>query len=69
MTNPFENEDGIYLVLINSSGQHSLWPEHIEVPGGWTIDYGPAARHSCLEHIDANWTNMRPTWLAPERDQ
>ncbi|MEU7735437.1 MbtH family protein, partial [Streptomyces griseus] len=31
MTNPFEDEDGTYLVLVNDEGQHSLWPAFAEV--------------------------------------
>jgi len=26
MTNPFEDNESDYLVLINDEGQHSLWP-------------------------------------------
>ena len=37
MTNPFEDEKGVYHVLINEEGQHSLWPAFKEVPLGWTI--------------------------------
>ena len=32
MTNPFEDEKGVYHVLINDEGQHSLWPAFKEVP-------------------------------------
>ena len=37
MTNPFEDENGVYHVLVNDEGQHSLWPSFIDVPKGWTI--------------------------------
>ena len=37
MTNPFEDENGVYHVLINEEGQHSLWPAFRDVPEGWTI--------------------------------
>ena len=37
MTNPFEDEKGVYHVLINEEGQHSLWPAFKEVPLGWNI--------------------------------
>jgi len=37
MTNPFENPEGRYLVLVNGEGQHSLWPSFCEVPAGWTV--------------------------------
>lgn len=63
MTNPFENPDGTYLALVNDEGQYSLWPEFAAVPAGWTIAHGPAARQSCLDHINANWTDMRPKSL------
>ena len=35
MTNPFEDQDGEYLVLVNDEGQHSLWPAFREIPAGW----------------------------------
>ena len=33
MTNPFEDENGTFLVLSNDEGQHSLWPAFAEVLG------------------------------------
>ncbi|MGW3730031.1 MbtH family protein, partial [Streptomyces sp. NPDC000851] len=36
-TNPFDDADGRFLVLVNDEGQHSLWPSFADVPGGWTI--------------------------------
>ena len=50
-TNPFEDENGSYLALINDEGQYSLWPEYIEVPAGWTTVQGPAGRQTCLDYI------------------
>ena len=66
MTNPFENADGIYLVLTNEEDQHSLWPEWADVPDGWTIVFGPAARADCVSYIERNWTDMRPRSLVTE---
>jgi MbtH protein len=63
MANPFEDADGTYLVLVNDENQHSLWPTFAEVPAGWTTTHGPAPRQSCLDHIEATWTDMRPTSL------
>ncbi len=34
MTNSFEDENGVYHVLVNEEGQHSIWPSFIEVPRG-----------------------------------
>ncbi|ADJ46796.1 MbtH protein [Amycolatopsis mediterranei S699] len=68
MTNPFEDPSGTYLVLVNAENQHSLWPEPNDVPPGWTVTFGPAARQSCLDHVEANWTDMRPKSLADAMD-
>jgi len=63
VTNPFEDEKGIFHVLINDEGQHSLWPSFIEVPAGWTIIHKSDNRAACLDFIDKNWTDMRPKSL------
>jgi MbtH protein len=62
-TNPFEDENGTYHVLINDEGQHSLWPSFVEVPDGWTIILKSDTRAACLEFINKNWTDMRPKSL------
>jgi MbtH protein len=63
VTNPFEDENGVYHVLINDEGQHSLWPSFIEVPKGWTIVHNADSRAACLEFINQHWTDMRPNSL------
>lgn len=32
MSNPFEDPEGTYLVLVNDENQHSLWPDFVDVP-------------------------------------
>ncbi|RSN69419.1 MULTISPECIES: MbtH family protein [Actinomadura] len=63
MTNPFEDPDGTYLVLVNDEGQHSLWPSFAEVPAGWTVAKDEDTRDACLRYVDENWTDMRPKSL------
>jgi MbtH protein len=63
VTNPFEDENGVFHVLINEEGQHSLWPSFIEVPQGWRIIHESDNRAACLDFINKNWTDMRPTSL------
>jgi MbtH protein len=62
-TNPFEDEDANYFVLINDEGQHSLWPVFADVPDGWEIIFGEDKRQACLDFIEKNWTDMRPKSL------
>lgn len=63
MTNPFDNPDGVFLVLVNHENQHSLWPEFAAVPEGWTRVHGPASRAECLEYVEREWTDLRPKSL------
>ncbi|MFD7027572.1 MbtH family protein [Streptomyces sp. NPDC059917] len=63
MTNPFENPNGTYLVLINDERQHSVWPETVEVPAGWTVVKPGGTREDALAYIEENWTDMRPASL------
>ncbi|MFD5427798.1 MbtH family protein [Streptomyces sp. NPDC127084] len=61
--NPFEDPDGVYLVLVNDEGQHSLWPSFAEVPEGWTVALHETDRQQALDYINTNWTDMRPKSL------
>ncbi|MFD6227979.1 MbtH family protein [Streptomyces sp. NPDC060232] len=69
MSNPFEDDNSGYLVLVNDENQHSLWPVWIDVPAGWTTVHGEASRQECLDWIEANWTDIRPASLLATLDQ
>lgn len=62
-TNPFEDPDGTYLVLVNDEGQHSLWPAFVEVPAGWHVALKETDRQSALDYVNEHWTDMRPKSL------
>ncbi|MFE4667105.1 MbtH family protein [Streptomyces sp. NPDC056716] len=68
MSNPFEDPDGTYLVLVNDENQHSLWPDFVAVPDGWRTVHGPQTRPSCVEYVETHWTDMRPRSLAESMD-
>ncbi|MEU5690773.1 MbtH family protein [Actinosynnema sp. NPDC020468] len=63
MTNPFDDENGTFLVLVNDENQHSLWPTFVEVPAGWRGVHGPESRQSCLDYVEEHWTDLRPASL------
>ena len=67
-SNPFEDPDGTYLVLVNDEGQHSLWPSFVDVPAGWTVALGETTRDACLDYVNANWTDLRPASLIRSMD-
>ena len=63
MSNPFEDENGEYCVLVNDEGQYSLWPTFREIPDGWTPEGPRGAREACLKYVEEVWTDMRPKSL------
>ena len=63
MTNPFEDDNSEYLVLINHENQHSLWPAWREIPAGWSAVGPKGKRQECLDWIEAHWIDMRPKSL------
>ncbi|MDG9723029.1 MULTISPECIES: MbtH family protein [unclassified Streptomyces] len=67
-TNPFDDTDGRFRVLVNDEGQHSLWPSFAEVPGGWRTVFEENTRDACLEYVESNWTDLRPRSLAESMD-
>jgi MbtH protein len=65
-TNPFDDENGRFSVLVNDEDQHSLWPTFAAVPTGWRVVFGAgdgASRADCLAYVEANWTDLRPRSL------
>ncbi|NKY96309.1 MbtH family protein [Glycomyces fuscus] len=63
MSNPFDDEDARFLVLVNDEGQHSLWPAFAEVPRGWRVAQGESSRAEALEYVEREWTDLRPASL------
>ncbi|GKU52261.1 hypothetical protein NJB14195_35050 [Mycobacterium montefiorense] len=61
--NPFDDEKGSFLVLVNDEDQHSLWPVFASTPAGWRVVYGEADRAACLDYIEQNWSDIRPRSL------
>ncbi|MEU4119329.1 MbtH family protein [Kitasatospora sp. NPDC028055] len=63
MSNPFDDEQGTFLVLANHENQHSLWPAFAEVPAGWRTVKDTCTRQEALDHIERTWTDLRPQSL------
>jgi MbtH protein len=60
MNNPFDDQGGAFVVLINDQGQYSLWPAVAGTPAGWSIACEQNGRQVCIEYISRNWTDMGP---------
>jgi MbtH protein len=66
VTNPFEDPEAQYRVLINDEDQYSLWPAFADIPAGWTVAQDLAGRADSIAFVEANWTDMRPRSLAEQ---
>ncbi|WP_430593162.1 MbtH family protein [Humidisolicoccus flavus] len=62
MTNPFDDSDANFRVLVNEATQHSLWPEFADIPQGWVSVFGPAIKEDCLEYVNAHWQDISPVY-------
>ncbi|TWF80007.1 MbtH protein [Pseudonocardia hierapolitana] len=62
-TNPFDDESGEFVALVNGEEQYSLWPTFAPVPDGWTAVHGPGSRAEVLAFIESTWTDLRPASL------
>lgn len=60
MTNPFDDPEGRFLVLVNDEAQHSLWPSFVDVPDGWRTVFGEDSRDACLAYVEEHWKDLRP---------
>ena len=68
-TNPFDDEAGTFLVVVNDEDQHSLWPAFADVPAGWRKVFGEASRPECLAYVEEHWTDIRPKSLREAMDR
>jgi MbtH protein len=60
VSNPFDNQDGVFVVLTNDRRQYSIWPAATETPAGWSVVSERDTRDASIEYINTNWTDMRP---------
>ena len=62
-TNPFDDPDGRFYVLVNGEEQYSLWPSFAEIPSGWSVAMSETDRQSAVDYVNEHWTDMRPKSL------
>jgi MbtH protein len=58
-----EEDDRIYLVVMNHEEQYSIWLKGKEIPSGWRAVGKEGPKSDCLAYIDEVWTDMRPLSL------
>lgn len=64
-----EEDKAIYKVVMNHEEQYSIWPDHREIPLGWTAVGKAGTKAECLEYIEQVWTDMRPLSLRKKMEE
>jgi MbtH protein len=54
-----EQDNSIYIVLINAEEQYSLWLKHTAVPAGWRAVGKEGTKAECSKYVEEVWTDMR----------
>lgn len=68
MVNVFDDENTVFVVLVNDEEQYSLWPQFKDIPAGWRQTGPTGGKAECLAFIEGAWTDMRPLSLRRQRD-
>lgn len=63
-----EEDETIYVVVVNDEEQYSIWPEYKALPAGWRTVGKSGPKAECLAHIKEVWTDMRPLSLRKQMD-
>ncbi|VXD10563.1 conserved hypothetical protein, MbtH-like, involved in Hassallidin biosynthesis [Planktothrix serta PCC 8927] len=59
-----QDDNTIYLVVVNHEEQYSIWPKwKQELPLGWKSVGKEGFKKECLDYIAEVWTDMRPLSL------
>ncbi|MFE9402654.1 MbtH family protein [Streptomyces sp. NPDC006530] len=60
MSNPFDDQDGSFLVVVNGAGRPSLWPAFAPCPDGRQVALGAGPRDAALAFAEERWRDPRP---------
>jgi MbtH protein len=58
-----EDDQTVYVVVVNHEEQYSIWPDYRPIPDGWRAAGKTGPKAECLAYIDELWTDMRPLSL------
>lgn len=60
--------DGSWGVVVNATGQYSVWEAGRALPAGWRATGTSGTREACLDHIAEVWPDPRPQAAQTLRD-
>jgi len=69
LINSDEEDNTIYLVVMNHEEQYSIWPDYKAIPNGWKAVGKSGNKQECLNYIKDVWTDMRPLSLRKQMER
>lgn len=63
-----EEDNSVYIVVVNHEEQYSIWSEYKEIPAGWVTVGKSGNKQDCLNYIKDVWTDMRPLSLRKQME-
>jgi len=51
MGNPFEDDGGLFFVLVNRAQGFTVWPTTVGRPQDWRVAFGPGTRGQCAAYV------------------
>jgi len=63
-----QDDDRVYVVVVNDEEQYSIWADDREPPAGWRSVGRKGPKAECLSYIAEVWTDMRPLSLRRQMD-
>ena len=64
-----DDDNAIYIVVVNHEQQYSIWPSGRPLAPGWDSAGKTGRKNECLDYISSVWTDMRPLSLRRELDE
>ncbi len=58
-----EEDETIYVAVVNEEEQYSMWPADRDLPIGWKDTGTRGTRQEVLAYIEKVWVDMRPRSL------
>lgn len=50
----------LFVVLVNSLNEYSLWPLDKEIPSGWKNVNFSGSKEECKLYVDQHWLSLMP---------
>lgn len=69
MNKVVQEDQIVYIVVVNHEEQYSIWPADRDLPLGWEQEGKTGPKDECLAYIEEVWVDMRPLSLRQQMEK